>query len=252
MKAPTSWLKDGWKTRGDLRQNGRGPRVETEVGMRLLRSTTLLIAAVLVSTAALPQSRQSSGARKSGGESVFRCVDANGQAHFGDSQPAECAGRDTQVLNDRGTVLRVIEGEQSRSARLKAEAQEAIVRKQREERALRDRMLIDTYLSVEDIERLRNQRLELLEAQVNVTKQNIVAMRDRQAKLQDQVARFRPYSDDPEALPLPDHLAEDMVNTVRSLQTYQKSIASKMAEQEQLKAEFARDIARFKQLKGLN
>jgi hypothetical protein len=112
-------------------------------------------------------------------------------------------------------------------------------------------MLIDTYLSVEDIERLRNQRLELLEAQVNVTKQNMVAMRDRQVKLQDQVTRFRPYSDDPEAPPLPDHLAEDMVNTVRSLQTYQKSIVSKLAEQEQLKAEFTRDIARFKQLKGL-
>lgn len=216
--------------------------------MRLLRSTTLLIAAVLVSTAALPQSRP--GQKKSG-ETVFRCVDANGLAHFGDSQPAECAGRDTQVLNDRGTVLRVIEGEQTRAARLKTEAQEAIARKQRDERALRDRMLIETYLSVEDIERLRNQRLELLEAQVTVTRQNMVAMRERQAKLQDQVARFRPYSDDPDALPLPDHLAEDMVNTVRSLQTYQKSIVSKQAEQEQLKAEFTRDIARFKQLKGL-
>jgi hypothetical protein len=218
--------------------------------MRLLRSTTLLVAAVLVSTAALPQSRP--GQKKSGGEAVFRCVDANGQAHFGDSQPAECAGRDTQVLNDRGTVLRVIEGEQSRAARLKAEAQEAIARKQRDDRAQRDRMLIETYLSVEDIERLRNQRLELLEAQVTVTRQNIVAMRDRQSKLQDQVARFRPYSDDPDALPLPDHLAEDMVNTVRSMQTYQKSIVSKLAEQEQLKAEFSRDIARFKQLKGLH
>jgi hypothetical protein len=148
--------------------------------------------------------------------------------------------------------VRVIEGEQTRATRIKAEAQEAVARKLREERALRDRMLIDTYLSVEDIERLRNQRLELLEAQVNVSKQNIVAMRERQAKLQDQVARFRPYSDDPEALPLPDHLAEDMVNTVRSLQTYQKSIVSKLAEQELLKAEFTRDIARFKQLKGLH
>jgi hypothetical protein len=220
--------------------------------MSLMRSTTLLIAAALVSTAALPQTRQSSGSKKSSGaEAVFRCVDTNGQAHFGDSQPPECAGRDTQVLNDRGTVLRVIEGEQSRTTRLKAEAVDAIARKQRDERALRDRMLIDTYLSVEDIERLRNQRLELLEAQVNVTKQNMVAMRDRQVKLQDQVTRFRPYSDDPEAPPLPDHLAEDMVNTVRSLQTYQKSIVSKLAEQEQLKAEFTRDIARFKQLKGL-
>ena len=220
--------------------------------MSLMRSTTLLIAAALVSTAALPQTRQSSGSKKSSGaEAVFRCVDTNGQAHVGDSQPPECAGRDTQVLNDRGTVLRVIEGEQSRTTRLKAEAVDAIARKQRDERALRDRMLIDTYLSVEDIERLRNQRLELLEAQVNVTKQNMVAMRDRQVKLQDQVTRFRPYSDDPEAPPLPDHLAEDMVNTVRSLQTYQKSIVSKLAEQEQLKAEFTRDIARFKQLKGL-
>jgi Domain of unknown function (DUF4124) len=219
--------------------------------MRLLRSTTLLIAAVLVCTAALPQSR-SSGSKKSGGESVFRCVDANGQSHFGDSQPPQCVGRDTQVLNERGTVLRVIEGEQSRAARLKAEAQEGVARKQREERALRDRMLIETYLSVEDIERLRNQRLELLEAQVNVTRQNMVAMRDRQAKLQDQLARFRPYSDDPDASPLPDHLAEGMVNTVRSLPTYQKSVTSKLAEQEQLKAEFTRDIARFKQLKGLN
>ena len=250
MKAPLSWLKDRWKTRADLRQNGSGPRVDTEVGMGLLRSTTLLIAAMLVSTAALPQSRP--GSKKTGGESVFRCVDANGQAHFGDSQPQECAGRDTQALNDRGTVLRVIEGEQSRAIRVKAETQEAIARKQRDERALRDRMLIETYLSVEDIERLRNQRLELLEAQVNVTKQNMVAMRDRQGKLQDQVARFRPYSDDPEAPPLPDHLAEDMVNTVRSLQTYQKSVVSKLAEQEQQKAEFTRDIARFKQLKGLH
>jgi hypothetical protein len=43
-----------------------------------------------------------------------------------------------------------------------------------------------------------------------------------------------------------------MVNTVRSLQTYQKSIVSKLAEQELLKAEFTRDIARFKQLKGLH
>ena len=112
-------------------------------------------------------------------------------------------------------------------------------------------MLIDTYLSVEDIERLRNQRLELLEAQLNVTQQNISTMKERQSRLQQQIARFRPYSDAPNAPPLPDHLAEDMVNTVNSLQTYGATIASKQAEQEQLKAAFARDIARFKQLKGI-
>jgi Domain of unknown function (DUF4124) len=215
--------------------------------MVLWRSTASLVVALLVSSAALPQARPS----KPAAEAFFRCTDAKGQTHYGDRQPPECIGHDTQVLNERGTVVRVIEGDQTRAARLQREAQEAIQRKQREERAQRDRMLVDTYLSVEDIERLRSQRLELLEAQVNVTQQSIVAMRQRQQRLEAQVARFRPYNDQPDALPLPDHLAEDMVNTVRSMQAYQKTVASKLAEQEQLKAEFAADIARFKQLKGI-
>ncbi len=215
--------------------------------MLLTRSTPLLLA-LLVSSAALPQSRPAGGGTR---EAFFRCTDANGQTQVGDRQPAVCVGRDTQVLNDRGTVLRMIEGDQSRAARQQREVQEGGARRLREEQAQRDRMLIDTYLSVEDIERLRNQRLELLEAQLNVTQQNISTMKERQSRLQQQVARFRPYSDSPSAPPLPDHMAEDMVNTVNSLQTYQATIVSKQAEQEQLKAAFARDIARFKQLKGI-
>lgn len=217
-----------------------------------LRPTPLLFA-ILLCSAALPRAHgaASGGAASPGREAFFRCTDARGQTHYGDRQPPACMGIDTQVLNERGTVLRIIEGETSRAARLLREAQEVIARKQREERALRDRMLLDTYLSVEDIERLRNQRLELLEAQLNATQQNIVAMRNRQATLEGQIARFRPYSDNPNAPPLPDHLAEDLVNTVNSMQTYQKNIVSKQTEQEQLKAEFAADIARFKQLKGI-
>ncbi len=216
-----------------------------------LRSTPLLFA-LLVCSATLPQAHAAaSGSANSSREAFFRCTDANGQTHYGDRQPPACIGHDTQVLNERGTVLRVIEGDVSRATRLLREGQEAIQRKQREDRALRDRMLIDTYLSVEDIERLRNQRLELLEAQVNVTQQNMAAMRNRQTTLEGQIARFRPYSDKPESPPLPDHLAEEMVNMVNSMQGYQKTIATKLAEQEQLKAEFSADIARFKQLKGI-
>lgn len=210
-----------------------------------------LLTALLICGTALPQSHAASNPGAAGGEAFFRCTDANGQTHYGDRQPQACVGFDTQVLNERGTVLRVIEGEQSRAARVQREAQEALQRKQRDERALRDRMLLDTYLSVEDIERLRNQRLELLDAQVNVTRQNIAAMQERQSRLQAQVTLFRPYSDKPEAPPLPDHLAEDMVNTVNSMQNYQKFIATKQVEQEQLNKEFAQDIARFKQLKGI-
>ena len=134
--------------------------------------------AVLAAACAAPAAL---GAQKtgplSGREAFFRCKDARGQTHYGDSMPPACTGFDTEVLNDHGMVLRVIEGEQTRGARLAREAVEATARQERAARDLRDRTLIDTYLTVEDIERLRDQRLELLVAQYRMTEQNIVSLR---------------------------------------------------------------------------
>jgi len=184
-------------------------------------------------------------------ESFYRCRDATGQIHYADSMPAPCLGLDTEVLDERGMVLRVIEGEATREARLKREAAEAEQRKEQEQRAQRDRMLLETYLSVADIERLRDQRLDLLVAQYKVTEQNIENLRERQRRLESQIARFKPYSDKANAPPLPDHLAEEMVNTVNSLRTYQEMLTNNKREQADLIASFEEDIKRFKELKGI-
>jgi hypothetical protein len=148
-------------------------------------------------------------------------------------------------------ILRVIEGEATRAARLKREEAEAQERKERQRREQRDRMLIETYLSVADIERLRDQRLDLLIAQFKVTEQNIANLHERQSRLENQIARFKPYSTNPNAPPLPDHLAEDIVNTVNSLRTYQDMLADNQREQSELKSAFDADIKRFKELKGI-
>jgi len=184
-------------------------------------------------------------------ESYYRCRDATGQIHYADSMPAPCVGLDTEVLDDRGMVVRIIEGQATREARLKREAAEAELRKEQEQRAQRDRMLLETYLNVSDIERLRDQRLDLLAAQYKVTEQNIENLRERQRRLESQIARFKPYSDKPNAPPLPDHLAEEMVNTVNSLRTYQEMLTNNKREQAELVASFEADIKRFKELKGI-
>jgi hypothetical protein len=184
-------------------------------------------------------------------EAFFRCKDRNGQTQYGDSMPQECIGQDTEVLNEHGMTLRVIEGEATRQKRLQREVEEAKVRKEKEQRALRDRTLIETFLSVEDIERLRDQRLEQLTAQYRVTEQNIANLRERQSRLEGQIARFKPYSDKPNAPPLPDHLAAEMVNTVNGLRVYQESLEANRKEQADLTEQFAADIKRFKELKGL-
>ena len=215
---------------------------------RLALLSTLAVAFVVPAAA---QSRRPNTSDPAGREAFYRCRDASGQTHYGDGMPPACQGFDTEVLDNRGMLMRVIEGEATRNERIKREATEATLRQQRETREQRDRMLIETYLSVADIERLRDQRLDLLIAQYKVTEQNIANLRERQSRMEAQVARFKPYSDKPNAPPLPDHLAEEMVNTVNSLRTYQAMLVNNQREQAQLKTNFDSDIKRFKELKGV-
>lgn len=216
--------------------------------MRGIRTLTIIVA-TLASVAAFAAQKQTKKAPDQ--EAYYRCKDAQGQQLFSDSMPPGCAGLDTEVLNSHGMVTRVIEGTQSKASRLTREATEGKERKLKAERDLRDRMLLETYLSVEDIERLRDQRLEMLVAQNRGTEQTIANMRERQSRLELQVARYKPYNEKPNALPLPDHLAEEMVNTVNSLRVYQESQEKNLAEQADVKSSFSADIKRFKELKGI-
>jgi signal transduction histidine kinase len=212
---------------------------------RLRRATTsaaaaLLLAAPFLVLAAGPGQPPS-------GDEVYRCRDANGRYVYGQAIPAPCMEQDVEVLDGSGRVVRVIPGRRS--------MEEAAAQKSQEEAtkaaAQRDRTLLATYLSVADIERLRDQRLELLEQQSRVTEQYIANLRERESRLIADVQRFRPYSDTPEAPPVPDHIAEEMVNTVNGLQVYEEQLAKNTAERDKLRAEFNADITRFKELKGV-
>jgi hypothetical protein len=206
----------------------------------------IAIAALLTPVAVHAQSR-SSGSR----DHYYRCKDAAGQVHYGDSMPSACVGLDTEVLNERGMLVRTIEGEASKAARLQREALEAEARKERQARAQHDRMLIETYATVADIERLRDQRIEQLKSQYRVTEQNITNLQERRARIEQQIARYKPYSDKPNAPPLPDHLAEELVNYVNGERVYQESLERNKQEQAEVRAAFAADIKRFKELKGI-
>jgi hypothetical protein len=209
---------------------------------------TLASASLAVTSAqAVAASRKPVKKKAAPTEVVYRCKDANGQSYFGQNIPPECMEADIEVLDDTGRVVRVIPGRQSLEVIEAQRAAEAA----RKENAQRDRTLLATYLSVADIERLRDQRLELLVQQAHVTEQYIANLRERESRLVDDVQRYRPYSSAPKAPVLPDHVAEDIVNTVNGLQVYEQELAKNTMEQQQLRSEFDSDIARFKQLKGI-
>lgn len=185
-------------------------------------------------------------------EAVYRCRDANGQAHFGQSIPAACMGRDIEVLDNTGRVVRQIDSAAVMALRAQQKELDDARARTAQLAAQRDKTLLSTYLTVTDIERLRDNRLEILVLQSQVTREYIANLREREVRLVQDVQRFRPYSEKVNAPPVPDHIAEEMVNTVNGLQVYQEELAKNTTEQTRLRDEFDRDITRFKELKGLN
>ena len=154
--------------------------------------------------------------------------------------------KDIEVLDQTGRVVRTIPGRQS----LEVVAQQKAAEEAKAAAAQRDRTLLATYLTVADIERLRDQRLELLVQQNVVTRQYITNLRARQVRLMESAQRFRPYSTKQNAPPLPDQVAAEIINTVKGLQVYEGELNKNTAERAKLADEFGADIARFKELKG--
>lgn len=180
-------------------------------------------------------------------EEMYRCKAGNGRTYVSQAIPAECMDIDVEVLDQTGRVVRVIPGRQS----LEEIAQQKAAEEAKKAAAQRDKTLLATYLTVADIERLRDQRIELLEQQNVVTRQYISNLRAREARLMQSVQRYRPYSGKPNAPALPEQIASEIVNTVKGLQVYEQELTKNTSERERLTREFGADIQRFKELKGL-
>jgi hypothetical protein len=163
------------------------------------------------------------------GTKTFKWVDENGKVHYGDSVPPEYAKIDRDVLNSQGVKVGSEEGEitpEERAAMAKKKAEEDARLAAKAEVARRDRMLLQTYLSVADIEDLRDRRLELLESQIKVTELYLANLRKRLTQLKDEASNYKPYTERENAPPVPETLASDISRTTSSIDNYERSTAT--------------------------
>jgi hypothetical protein len=112
--------------------------------------------------------------------------------------------------------------------------------------------LLNTYVSVQEIERLRDQRMTLLSDQIKVTSQFLEGLNGRLKKLRAASMRFKPYSDDPNAAAMPDQIAEDLVRQGNDIRTQEQNLREKRSEEATMGKQFESDIQRFKELKGIH
>jgi hypothetical protein len=178
---------------------------------------------------------------------LYKWVDADGVTHYGDHIPPEYANQEQHVINSHGIEISHIDAQKS-ADQLAADEQK---RAEAAQRQLRDKNLLSTFASVQEIERLRDQRLTLLADQIKVTSLFLENLDVRMKKLRADSARFRPYSADPKAPPMPDQLAEDLVRLSTDVHTQEQNLRQKRGEEAAMSIQFESDIDRFKELKHI-
>lgn len=181
-------------------------------------------------------------------EVVYRWVDDKGVVHFGDQVPPEYAPMDREILNQQGVPLREEQGlltPEERAAQEKAKADEAAAKAA----ARRDEVLLNTYLSVEEIEGLRDRRIELIDGQLTVVTNYLKSLKDNLKVLQAEASRYKPYSHEPDAAPIDEGLAKEISDTADSISLYEKTLADTRTRKDRVVTAFDADIARFKELK---
>lgn len=208
-----------------------------------VRITSLVLAALLVAGSATAWAAQTGSKRD---KPLYKWVDEKGVVHYGDSIPAQYSKQERRVLNDQGVEVGRLEAERTDAQRAEEEARRRALSGARQ----RDQILLTTYMSAEQIEQLRDQRLDLIQGQIRVANQYLDTLNSRLEKLHTQAQFFRPYSTNEGAAPMPDQLAEDLVRTINEIRVQKRNLAAKRQEQHALRAQFQTDIDRFRELKA--
>jgi hypothetical protein len=175
---------------------------------------------------------------------AYRWVDDQGIVHYGDQIPPQYTSKDRAVLNSQGVEVGHLDAERSPEQ----QAADAHARAEQMRQRQHDAFLITTYTSVEDIESLRDVRLDELHGQRAAAEQDLEGLRTRLSNLQTTATKFQPYSSSANARRMPDDLAETLVRTVNELHEQSADLAAKTQQETDLRAQFQADIERYREL----
>lgn len=179
---------------------------------------------------------------------LYKWVDKNGVTQYGSSIPPEYASQASQQLNAQGQVI----GTQSAQKTPEQLAAEAAAQKQADQQTqaveaakTHDKVLLDTYTSVADMERDRDSKLSAIDAQVNVLNGSITASQNTLAEFQSRASELTKNNK-----PIPADLQKHIDGAKQQLILNQQQLLQQQQYKQQMADQFVKDIARYKELTG--
>lgn len=198
--------------------------------MKPITVLTCLIAAAL----ALPVQAQQAGVR------MYKCVDAAGKAYYSDKVNPDC-GQGVE-MNRQGVVMK--KKEIAKPGQSPNEVVAAVKNTREQER--RDRALMATYTSEEEIDAARERSLSL---PVEGTK----AIESKLDKVNRQLTELKKQADvlATQKKKLPAHLLEDVNLSQKEVSGLEADLAQRKVQSDSIRAKFEADKLRFRELKGV-
>lgn len=173
---------------------------------------------------------------------VYCCADSSGQRICGDTLPQACYARAYREVAPSGRVVKEVEAPLTPEQRAQREAE---IRAQKERAAReaeakrRDRVLVDSYASVGEIDARRDK--EVANIQGDITRSRV-----REAELIKERAKLDKLK--PASGPIPRDLVDDLESNAGELAAIRSVIDSKQRDIDNAKARFEADRRRYLEL----
>jgi len=203
----------------------------------MFRSITISVAIAALAAAVVPLDAAAQ---------TYRCVSKDGKVYYGQTIPTSCIGEVVEQLNSQGLVIKRIVPS---NAQIEDPAvKEAEEKKQREdaarakEEARRNRALLATYTSVQEIDDARARALSEPTRRVGEIEARIGELKKTQAALAKEQAPYTGRNRPPASL------AEQVQNAESELSLQNELLASKRRDIESINSKYDEDKKRFIEL----
>lgn len=201
---------------------------------RRLRWTWLLVGALVATTA---QAR------------LYRWVDEAGMVHYTDRLPPAQVDRGHAEMSDKGIVVGTTSPakppeELQREEELKRLREAAERAKQQQEAA--DQVLLRTFRSADDMIMTRDGKLATVDVMALITRGNIRRQHDWLRGLRADAADLERAGK-----PIPAQLSDRILNAENAIRESYASIVEREQQKQEIRASFANDLERFRELKGM-
>jgi DNA repair exonuclease SbcCD ATPase subunit len=177
---------------------------------------------------------------------LYRWVDENGHVHFSDQVPPRYSQIERTVYNNQAKVTAIIDAPKTRS-QLEVERHQARLEEEKrmlaQKQAKRDRALLRSFISEQDIIIARDSRITTIDSSIRITEEKLIELKKKSGELEAKSEKYTKRNK-----PVPENIAAKLASVRDQIEHLNTILTSKIEEKTALEARFAADVKRYREL----